>query len=75
MSNIFNMLSCLAVGLTKLSLLWFSRRMVGRALSGAYRVYFAVLAILASIVLVSTIIFIMVTALGCRYVEISYKGK
>ena len=75
MSNIFNMLSCLAVGLTKLSLLWFSRRMVGRASSGAYRVYFAVLAILASIVLVSTIIFIMVTALGCRYVEISYKGK
>ena len=59
----------MALGLSKLSLLWFTRRLVGMALGGA-RVYFAALVTLASVVLVSTLIFIMLAALGCRYVEI-----
>ena len=73
MSNAFNILFGLTMVFTKLSLLWFTRRMVGRA--SGYRVYVAVLATFAFLLLAGFVSFIFVVTLGCRYVKISLRFK
>ena len=69
------MFFALSICCSKISLLWFSRRLVGKARSGAYRLYLAALATLAALVLAAVVVFVFVILLGCRYVETSHHTR
>ena len=53
---------------TKLSLLWFTRRLMGRANTGRFYPHFVALIILMVIVALCQILFIIISFVLCRYV-------
>ena len=65
----YNIVIAEAECFSKLSLLWFSRRLVGRASSGAFRTYYRALMALMTIISLLIVSFLIVSVVECRYVS------
>lgn len=68
LSFVLNMMFAQAGSWSKASILWFARRLVGKASGGTYRAFFPFWLSLLVIVILCDLLFIVLSCFECRYI-------
>lgn len=65
---IYNILFSQAACQSKLSILWFTRRLVGNAFSSIFNFYYLAMIFLTVLVFLDDVVYLIVSLAECRYV-------